>query len=448
MAAVLGVASRRIGRYELVTYLGSGGMGDVYAGVHTRLQKRVAVKLLKSSLRPDPEAVRRFLREGECAARVQHPNVVDVSDLGTDQGVPYLVMELLEGETLAKRLSRAGKLPVSTAIDIMLPILDALSAVHEAGVLHRDVKPANILLSRAVDGTVQPKLVDFGVARFCDPMATEDRALGTPHYMSPEQARGAALDPSSDQFSVASVLFELLTGSTPFIAETPESVLSLVARGGFPSLLDTAPLLPEELDAVVARAAADDPKERYPSTDALAQALLPFASARTQRLWLARATQHDPFPDVTPDTAADLAPPAPSFSSGPLSRSLALSMRALGAALLLAIGLVGGLVAATPAEPSARAMVDARGPVRSAAFAHATAPSEPAPPSTVRLSPPDAFAELDGVALGSGSFPRPVRDSGDALHALRVSAPGYVSQVVLFRRELPESTIALERIVR
>src|ERR1700749_2646109 len=130
MATMLSTASRRLGRYELVSYLGSGGMSDVYVALHTGLRKRVALKLLRPALRSDRDATARFLREGECAARVRHPNVVDLSDLGVDNGVPYLVMELLDGETLAQRLSREGPLDVATAIDIVLPILDAVAAVH------------------------------------------------------------------------------------------------------------------------------------------------------------------------------------------------------------------------------------------------------------------------------------------------------------------------------
>src|ERR1700712_5714200 len=193
MAVMLTSASRRLGRYELVSYLGSGGMSDVYVALHTGLRKRVALKLLRSSLRCDSYAVQRFLREGECAARVRHPNVVDVSDVGMENGVPYLVMELLEGETLAQTLARGGRLDLESAVDLLLPILDAVSAVHAAGVLHRDVKPANILLARATDGSVLPKLVDFGIALLPELSDESERALGplgTPHYMSPEQARG------------------------------------------------------------------------------------------------------------------------------------------------------------------------------------------------------------------------------------------------------------------
>jgi eukaryotic-like serine/threonine-protein kinase len=450
--AAMRIASRQLGRYKLTSYLGSGGMGDVYGALHTGLQKRVALKLLKTSLRADGEAVKRFLREGECAARVRHPNVVDVSDLGTERGVPYLVMELLEGETLAKRLARAGKLQVTAAIDIMLPVLDALAAVHDAGVLHRDVKPANILLAERPGGSMQPKLVDFGVARFSDDPALEERALGTPHYMSPEQARGEPLDARSDQYAVASVLYELLTGITPFTAESPESVLKLVARGEFPSLIDAAPLLPDALDAVITRAGAARPADRYPSMDALSEALLPFASPRTQRLWQARAqrTGLDGLSLMGEDTrhVPTEVQPAPSATSGLFTRSLALSRRALGACALLAVGLVGGLIAAAPSdgyEPASAAALDG------AVAEHPTvsvAQAEPPLAPTVRLIPPDALAELDGIALGSGSFARPSRDPADALHALRVSAPGYVSQVVLFRGVLPESTIALERIAR
>ncbi|MEY4509342.1 MAG: hypothetical protein RLZZ450_1464, partial [Pseudomonadota bacterium] len=288
---MLNPASRRLGRYELISYLGSGGMSDVYVALHTGLHKRVALKLLRPTLRFDPSAVARFLREGQCAARVRHPNVVDVSDVGIENGVPYLVMELLEGETLAHKLAREGALEVDNAVDVLLPIIEAVAATHDAGVLHRDIKPANIVLARAADGSLLPKLVDFGIALMREDSRRAEASLGplgTPHYMSPEQARAEPVDERSDLYSIASVLFEMLTGREPFGGGSVEAVLAEVARGKFPRLCSANKGAPVELDAVLARATSFRPAQRHASVSDFAQALVPFASERTQRLYVAR----------------------------------------------------------------------------------------------------------------------------------------------------------------
>jgi eukaryotic-like serine/threonine-protein kinase len=288
MAVVRESASRYVGRYEVHEYLGSGAMSDVYAALHTGLRKRVAIKVLRSSLRDDRDAVERFLREGECAARVSHPNVINVHDVGVEDGVPYLVMDFLRGETLDHKLAREGSLPIEMAVDLMLPIFDAVEHVHRAGVIHRDVKPSNILLVRRDDGTLMPKLVDFGVATFNDRRLITGNLgpIGTPTYMSPEQARGLdPVDPRSDQYTLASVMFELLCGREPFPGADIDSVLSAVARGRFPRLRDALPRVSRELDEVLARATAFHPRDRFASVHAFAEALLPFASRRMREAY-------------------------------------------------------------------------------------------------------------------------------------------------------------------
>ena len=462
MTMVLSSATRRVGRYALVSYLGSGGMSDVYAALHTGLRKRVALKVLRQSLRHDQEAVRRFLREGECAARVRHPNVVDVSDVGVDHGVPYLVMELLEGETLAHLLARGGPLPISAAVDVMLPILEAVAAAHAAGVLHRDIKPANILLARTPDGVLQPKLVDFGIARMREHGTPEERALGTPHYMSPEQARGEPLDERSDQYAIASVFFELLTGKEPFSGDDVDDVVKQVARGVFPSLSQLAPALAgSPIEAALWPASAHDPAQRYPSVMALAHALVPFASERMQSFWISREDRAGmttaPILRMRESTtpARAVMVEQPNFSRNAMGRSLALSARALAGAALLGIGLLSGLIAAAPAsgvarERTALALADDaprtfthREPIELPAGAGAPLRSEL--PPTVALQPAEARVELDGVLIGRGSFARPDFGGDATLHALRISARGYVSQVMLFRGQLDVPEIALER---
>ena len=462
MAVMLSSASRRLGRYELLSYLGSGGMSDVYVALHTGLRKRVALKLLRASLRCDDHAVKRFLREGECAARVRHPNVVDVSDVGLEGGVPYLVMELLEGETLAQLLARDGALELEAAVDLLLPILDAVSAVHAAGVLHRDIKPSNILLARAADGSVQPKLVDFGIARLPEHAHGNEGLvgpLGTPHYMSPEQARGEALDERSDQYSLASVLFEMLTGREPFIGKSVETVLGEVGRGKFPRLRSVLPRAPLGFEEVMVRATLRAPSHRFMSVSDFAYALVPFAGTRTREQFVSREQRAGVYSvqllsgnfrnePTLPDgrepvgVARSLAPYG---GAGVFRRR---SLRALGGAALVGVGLMAGL-GVTRGLAEADKVVASSKPAATAAAPLAEAPLASAPQRTVRLTPVDATALLDGVPLvptksGRGEVVLPALS--DEVHELRVSAPGYVARVVLFRGVLhQDGPIALDR---
>jgi tRNA A-37 threonylcarbamoyl transferase component Bud32 len=449
MATMLSPASRRLGRYELVSYLGSGGMSDVYVALHTGLRKRVAIKLLRPSLRSDREASARFLREGECAASVRHPNVVDVCDLGVDSGVPYLVMELLEGETLAQRLSREGPLGVEAAIDLLLPILDAVTAVHAAGILHRDVKPANIVLARGLDGRLSPKLVDFGIARMI--AREQDDAhvrgpLGTPHYMAPEQARGEMVDERADQYALGSVLFEMLSGREPYLGETVDQVLSEVARGKFPRLSSLRPDLAGTLEDVLARATQRSPSQRYRSVDAFTYALLPFASERTRQLWLTRDDRDAVCmaqllgTGMRPSVPVNvLGSAAPSTAARRLGR---FSLRALAGSAVLGLGLMAGMgVTRGFAEsPKVAAIRELPPPVER--IPEARPSLAPAPSRTVRLEPTEATAALDGSEIGRGTFTLPELAPG--LHELRISAPGHVARVVLFRDALPDPLIRLE----
>ena len=437
-------------------------MSDVYVALHTGLRKRVALKLLRASLRCDEHAVQRFLREGECAARVRHPNVVDVSDVGLENGVPYLVMELLEGETLAQALARDGAFELEAAIDLLLPVLDAVSAVHAAGVLHRDIKPANILLARAADGSVQPKLVDFGIARLPEHAHGNEGLvgpLGTPHYMSPEQARGESVDERSDQYALASVLFEMLTAREPFVGKTVEAVLSEVSRGKFPRLRSVLPRAPLALEEVLARATARGASHRFISVNDFAYALVPFAGVRTREQFVSREQRAGVYSvqllsgnlrnePTLPDGRGPVSVVrslVPHRAEGLLSRG---SLRALGGAALVGIGLMVGL-GVTQGLAAADKVVATSLPAAAELAASAAAPLARAPQHLVRLAPEGATALLDGVALpsaqsGRGEFVLP--ELSDAVHELRVSAPGYVARVVLFRGTLPQDgAIVLDR---
>ena len=207
-------------------------MGVVYEAEHTGLKKHVAIKTLHSTMASDPLIRARFLREGEAASKIRHPNVVDISDIIDDGAFPYLVMEFLEGESLEALIDREVPLPLHRIADLLLPIFSAVNAAHEEGVVHRDLKPANIFLCRQRDGSLVPKVLDFGISKLADYSDTKgltgtDSILGTPEYMSPEQIRGSRdVTSASDQYALGVILYECATGRLPF---TNESMYELIS---------------------------------------------------------------------------------------------------------------------------------------------------------------------------------------------------------------------------
>lgn len=201
-------------RFDLLEELGSGGMGRVLKAFDHKLQRAVAVKRIKGPLATDPDLLRRFLREAQFAARLNHPNVVTVHDILTDDEGPYLVLEFIDGENLAQRLQRGGAIPWQEAIELLLPICDAVIAAHAQGIIHRDIKPANILLPKKGP----PKLADFGIARSMEgsDLTASGAVLGTLDYMAPEQMNGTDLvDERADLYSLAATLYHLVTGEPP-----------------------------------------------------------------------------------------------------------------------------------------------------------------------------------------------------------------------------------------
>jgi eukaryotic-like serine/threonine-protein kinase len=276
----------RFGKYEIVRWIARGGMSEVYEAIHTGLKKPVALKVLRGEMAENAEARERFVAEGSNAALVRHPNVVDVSDVGIIDELPYLVMELLEGESLGTVYARAGRLPVSDVVDLLLPVAAAVGLAHEHGVIHRDLKPDNVFLQ--YEGRrVIPKVLDFGASRVLhDRRITMNvSVLGTPHYMSPEQARGEkATDARTDQYALGVMLYEGITGRLPRESNDPLELLHQVAYGPFrpPSELGE---LPEGLEAVIMRAMAREPSQRYATMRDFALALVPFASDVAREYW-------------------------------------------------------------------------------------------------------------------------------------------------------------------
>jgi eukaryotic-like serine/threonine-protein kinase len=287
-------AGTKFGRYQIVRALGIGGMGVVYEALHSDLHKRVAVKVMQAEVARNEQSRKRFLREGEAAARIRHPHVVDVSDVGTHEGdeLPFLVMEYLEGEDLGVCLAREGPLSLERTVDLLLPVLAGVAAGHAQGVIHRDLKPSNIFLSRGWDGDIVPKVLDFGVSKLLDPRAdaasvtSTGSVCGTVRYMSPEQARGVTqIGPATDQYSLGEVLYECLTGHQAYPGESSLVVLYKVATGDFRPPRQLRPDLPPGVEEIILRAMRTEPTERHGSVVELGRVLLPFASARGRVLW-------------------------------------------------------------------------------------------------------------------------------------------------------------------
>ena len=289
IARVTLASGQVLGSYRIVRHIADGGMGAVYEATHVVLDKRVALKTLIASGPADAEMAARFVEEGRAASRLRHPNVVDVTDIGVHEGTPYLVMELLDGETLASAIARDGAMPVERAIDLALPIIDALALAHDAGIVHRDLKPQNVFLVAGRTGT-QPKVVDFGISRVVRPgvaRLTQSAALmGTPCYMAPEQVRDArSVDARSDVFSLALVVYEMLVGARAVRGESLIEVLHAITSGEIVPLGRANERLPAELVGVLERAYAVDPAKRTESMRELGTALAPFASRSARGTW-------------------------------------------------------------------------------------------------------------------------------------------------------------------
>lgn len=386
------------GTYCVEQLLGAGGMADVYLVRHTRLPRQFALKLMLGQVANQPGVRERFRLEAEILAKLRHNHIVGVVDWDTTPGGrPYLVMEYIEGETLATFLRRTGPLSPAVAIDICRQIADGLSAAHSAGVVHRDLKPSNIFLDKNGGGPNHVKILDFGIAKLVrtdQPLTKLNTGLiGTPGYMSPEQVTGGIVDNRSDQFALALMLFEMLTGQSPF-SGVDDTALAILAR----IVHEPAPRLPvPEIDAAVQRALSKSPEDRFPSIDAFMGAL--GAGGRSGFV---------PGPTPVPAPSSD--------GNGELSRNAQRSARlrlrrivpgmALG--VVLSVVTVLGFAGKLRRQPQA-GLVPASTPSRAAApSSPTTLPGRPEPSSPVPPSP--------------GAPPSPTRPAASAQAG--PSAPG------------------------
>ncbi len=303
------------GSYRIVRQLDEGGMGTVFLAEHIRLRRPVAVKMMARHLKSDESAMARFRREAEIISRLHHPHIVQILDFDTtSEGQPYLVMEMLTGQSLDRLLESGQKLDVRAALSIAIQVAGALGAAHSAGIVHRDLKPANIFLLDAGD-ELFVKLLDFGISKRADEVTTgrkltlEFDILGTPDYMAPEQATGrtALVDHRGDQYALGVILFEMLTGRVPFQATEVMALLQRVISEPAPKASSFNAEVPRDIDQVLALALAKNPEERFSNIAAFAAALeacraelgRPSALPEMRSDARASAPEIDPLPLMT-----------------------------------------------------------------------------------------------------------------------------------------------------
>src|SRR5947209_9774270 len=260
MSTILGTTLS--GRYRLEARIGSGGMSTVYRALDETLQRQVAIKLMNREVTSDSDQLERFRREARAVAQLSHPHIVGVIDAGEDESRPYIVFEYVEGETLKERIRHLGRLPIPEAVAYAIEIARALGAAHARHIVHRDVKPQNVL----IDQEGSAKVTDFGIARTLDEegLTADGRVLGTTDYVSPEQALGQPVTGQSDLYSLGVVLYEMLTGQVPFTGDTPIAVAMRHVREDIPDAQLLRPELSAATAAVIDRAVAKDLSRRYP----------------------------------------------------------------------------------------------------------------------------------------------------------------------------------------
>ena len=248
-------------RYKIIKSIGEGGMANVYLAFDTILEREVAVKILRGDLAEDEKFVRRFQREANSASSLKHPNIVEVYDVGEDDGKYFIVMEYINGKTLKSLIKKRGILTLEEVIDIMLQLTSAVSCAHDSYIIHRDIKPQNVMILE--DGRV--KITDFGIAMALNnnELTQTNSVMGSVHYLPPEQANGSGSTIKSDIYSLGILMFELLTGKLPFKGENAVEIAIKQMREPIPSVKSISPDIPQSVENVVLKACAKNPKNRY-----------------------------------------------------------------------------------------------------------------------------------------------------------------------------------------
>lgn len=248
-------------RYEIIRSIGEGGMANVYLGYDTILDRNVAIKILRGDLSNDEKFVRRFQREALSASSLAHPNIVEMYDVGEDNGLYYIVMEYIEGKTLKQLLKKRGSLTLSEAIDIMLQLTDGMAHAHDSYIIHRDLKPQNVMIKD--DGQI--KITDFGIAMALNStqLTQTNSVMGSVHYLPPEQASGKGCTTKSDIYSMGIIFYELLSGSLPFRGDNAVEIALKHMRDPLPSLKEENPAIPQSIENIIRKATAKNPKNRY-----------------------------------------------------------------------------------------------------------------------------------------------------------------------------------------
>jgi eukaryotic-like serine/threonine-protein kinase len=455
-----GLPGQLAGEYQILRKLGSGGFGTVYEAEHPVLKRRAAVKVLHEQKSLDDVAVKRFIAEAQAASRIRHRHIVDIFSFGTlHNGQLFYVMDLLDGAALDVYLDQRGQLPPGEALAVLRPIAHALDALHAAGVIHRDVKPANIFLAWDDTGEVTPKLLDFGLIKLAvqSPVSTaSDVLMGTPYYMAPEQCRGEAVDARTDVYALGVIVHELCTGAVPFVGESASAVLLDHVLKPPPRMSDVRRELPAALDSAVLAMLAKLPAERPASAGTAFEQL--ERAAREAGIEVPAGALRLPRP--APIAAAPSAAGEPSGARGqsvaPLERRASGTVRSRRASALswglLLSGVIGGALlvgrlgggaedaardATSPAAGSPPAAANAPGAVPATAqvapaaepqpaSAEVTAPAAAAGPIQLRVSgvPAGARVKLGDRVLGDANEPMTLERGAQPIE-LTVEARGY-----------------------
>jgi serine/threonine-protein kinase len=403
MAAADRIGSLIASKYRLEELLGEGGMGAVWKAAHVTVGKRFAVKVLHAEVSKHPDAKRRFTHEAQAAAKIGHPAILDVYDLGEDDGELYMVMELLDGESLAQRVAR-GPMRISESLEYAIGVLDALQAAHGASVIHRDIKPANVFLVRGESGRAAVRVLDFGIAKFQeaadDAKTSSGAVLGSAYYMAPEQVRAETeIDARADVWAVGATIYELLVGEPAHKAPTHSAVIARIVMTPASPMSQRRKDVDPKLDAIVARALRIDRDERFSSAAEMRDAIEAYLVER------AETTDSAPPPSLTPSVKERRAE-ARSKSDGDTPRAVVAGATDLSP-------LTGG----DGSAPRARSLVPVAlvalliGVLASVAVASRTkstpsAPAEAPPPASLPLVVPTA-ASPEPAASISASTPSP-----------------------------------------